>query len=95
MYTGNMIILLHVMIALTSLILAGYTFVRPSRKSLAMSYVMMAATLGSGMYLVASAPAHMIEACLMGVAYLTVVSAMTIAAQVRLVHKEANASYIK
>lgn len=90
-----MVILLHVVIALSSIIVAGYLLVRPSRKGLAMSYAMMAATLGSGMYLVASAPAHMIEACLMGVAYLAVVSVMTIASRVKLVHREASASYIK
>lgn len=90
-----MIVLLHVAIALSSIVLAGYILMRPSRQGLAMSYVMMAATLGSGFYLVANAPAHMIEACLMGVAYLAVVSVMTVASRVRLARGEANPSYIK
>ena len=56
---------------------------------------MLAGWVGCGIFLVACAAAVRLDACVMGVAYLTVVSAMTIAAQVRLVHKEANASYIK
>lgn len=90
-----MIVLLHVAIALSSIVLAGYILIRPSRQGLVMSYTMMAATLGSGFYLVAKAPAHMIEACLMGVAYLAVVSVMTVASRVKLAHREANTSYIK
>lgn len=95
MYTGNMIVLLHVAIALSSIVLAGYILIRPSRQGLVMSYAMMVATLGSGFYLVANAPAHMIEACLMGVAYLAVVSAMTAVSRVKLVHREASLPHIK
>lgn len=90
-----MVILLHVAIALSSIVLAGYILVRPSQKGLKMSYLMMAATLGSGFYLVAHAPAHMIEACLMGVAYLAVVSTMTVASRMRLVNRDASLSRIK
>jgi lipopolysaccharide export LptBFGC system permease protein LptF len=90
-----MIVLLHVAIALLSIVLAGYILVRPSRQGLVTSYVMMAATLGSGFYLVTIAPSHMIEACLMGVAYLAVVSVMTAASRVKLAHREAESSYIK
>lgn len=90
-----MIVLLHVIIALLSIIVAGYVYVRPSRNGLLTSYGMMAATLGSGFYLVVSAPAHMIEACLMGVAYLVVVSTVTVAARVKLASREDNLSHIK
>ena len=90
-----MIVLLHVIVALISIIVAGYMYARPSRKGLLVSYGMMAATLGSGLYLVVSAPAHMIEACLMGVAYLVVVSTMTVAARVKLAGREVSLSRIK
>jgi hypothetical protein len=95
MYTGNMVILFHVAIALSSIVLACYILVRPSQKGLNMSYLMMTATLGSGFYLVANAPAHMIEACLMGVAYLAAVSTMTVASRMRLVNRNASLSHIK
>lgn len=90
-----MVILLHVAIALSSIVLAGYILIRPSQKGLNASYLMMAATLGSGFYLVANAPAHMIEACLMGVAYLAVVSMMTVASRTRLANRNASSSHIK
>jgi len=90
-----MVILLHVAIALSSIVLAGYILVRPSQKGLNTSYLMMAATLGSGFYLVANAPAHMIEACLMGVAYLAAVSTMTVASGMRLATRNASLSRTK
>ncbi|MNH50037.1 hypothetical protein D3C85_1063020 [compost metagenome] len=90
-----MVVFLHVVIAVLSIIFAGYLYMRPSRKGLTVSYSLMAATLGSGFYLVLSAPAHMIEACLMGVAYLVIVSTMTVASRVKLASREVSFSRIK
>lgn len=90
-----MIVLLHVVIALFSILTAGYVYMRPSQKSLLASYGLMAATAGSGFFLVVQAPAHMIEACLMGVAYLAVVSVATVAARVKLTRIENNFVHTK
>lgn len=90
-----MIVLLHVLIALSSIVVAAYVYMRPSQKSLLVSYGLMVATTGSGFYLVVNAPAHMIEACLMGVAYLAVVSVATVATRVKLAHREDNFVHTK
>ncbi len=90
-----MIVLLHVLIALSSIAVAAYAYVRPSQKSLLASYGLIAATTGSGFYLVVTAPAHMIEACLMGVAYLAVVSVATVATRIKLARHENNFVHTK
>ena len=95
MYTGSMIVLLHVIIALSSIVIAAYSYLRPSRKSLSMNYGLIAATIGTGFYLVVNEPAHMIEACLMGVAYLAIVSATTVMARVKLARTDSNFVHTK
>jgi hypothetical protein len=79
-----MIILLHIVIALASIVLATYALFRPSRRVIQTSYVLIGLTLTSGLYLVISAPAHIIEVCTVGVAYLIVASFVTIAARIKL-----------
>jgi len=69
-----MIVFLHVLIALASIVAATAALIRPSTTKLRTSYVLVGLTLASGFYLVWSAPSHMLEACLSGVAYLSVVS---------------------
>ena len=45
MYTSNMIILIHVTIAFTSLIIASFAFFRPTIKKLIVSYGFILATV--------------------------------------------------
>lgn len=80
--------MLHVLIALASIVSAGFAYAQPTQKSLVTSYSFIALTLGSGFYLVVTAPAHMIEACMMGVAYLAVVATMTVMARAKFSHLE-------
>lgn len=84
-----MIIILHILIALSSIILTSYVFLRPTRQALRLNYGLIGATLASGMYLVVSAPAHMLETCLMGITYLTIVSVGTAVARVKVAQIEA------
>lgn len=79
-----MIIFLHIIIALTSIAVASYVFFRPSRRALLASYGLIGLTIASGTYLVVSAPAHMIEACTMGLVYLSIVSVGTFVARAKL-----------
>jgi hypothetical protein len=83
-YTSIMIILIHVIIAFTSLIIASFAFFRPTIKKLIVSYGFILATIGTGTYLLVTVPSHILQSCLSGLTYLTIVSVATIAAHVRL-----------
>ena len=79
-----MIILIHVIIALTSIVVASFTFFNPSIKKLIVSYGLILATVGSGTFLILTASSNILKSCLVGLAYVTVVTIVTIAAHVRL-----------
>lgn len=79
-----MIILLHVIIALTSIVIASFTFLKPTLKKLIVSYGFILGTVATGTYLLISVPSHILQSCMMGLAYLTIVTLATIAAHVRL-----------
>ena len=79
-----MIILIHVIIALTSIAIASVTFFKPSIKKLIVSYGFILGTVGSGTYLILTATGSILKSCLVGLVYLTVVTMVTIAAHVRL-----------
>jgi hypothetical protein len=79
-----MIILLHVLIALASMAFTTYLYVSPSKNKLYVAYGLVGLTLASGTYLIVSAPAHMVQSCVMGLVYLAVVSVGIIAARKKL-----------
>jgi hypothetical protein len=69
-----MIVLAHVIIALTSMAYTTYTFFSPSKSKLYASYSLVALTLASGTYLVLSTHSRLLPACMSGLIYLAVVS---------------------
>jgi hypothetical protein len=79
-----MIILIHVIIALTSIVIASLAFFKPTLKKLIVSYGFILGTVASGTYLLVTIPSHILQSCLTGLTYLTIVSIATIAAHVRL-----------
>jgi hypothetical protein len=79
-----MIVILHVFIALTSTTLATYSYVRPTTSTLHASYSLVVMTLLSGFYLVYTTPGHMIQACMSGAAYLSIVTMITVLARRKL-----------
>jgi len=79
-----MIILIHVIIALASIAIASFTFFQPTIKRLIVSYGFILGTVGTGTYLLIAYPSHILQSCLMGLAYLTIVTIATITAHVRL-----------
>jgi len=83
-----MIILIHVIFAITSIITASFTFFNPTIKKLIVSYGLILGTVGTGTYLLVTVPSHILESCIMGISYLTVVTIATIAAHVRLHAKQ-------
>jgi len=75
-----MILLLHIAIALGSILEVTSAYVRPSITKLRASYVLAAATLASGTYLVVSTHSPLASSCVTGIFYLTVVAAGIVAA---------------
>ena len=67
-----MLILLHVIIAITSLIATTVLAFFPSRRRMHMSYGLIIATLVSGTYLVISLHSPLLSSCVTGLVYLTV-----------------------
>ncbi len=68
-----MILALHITIALLSLIYTGVVYFSPSQAKLRGSYVMVSLTVASGTWLIIANPAHMVQSCFTGLAYLGVV----------------------
>ncbi len=68
----NMIILIHVLIAVSSVVAATVLALSPSRTKLRVSATLIALTLISGTYLVISLRTPLLHACLEGLAYLGV-----------------------
>jgi hypothetical protein len=79
-----MLILIHVIIAITSLIIATVGFISPSLKKLVLSYGFIIGTVASGTLLLITFPSHILQSCLSGLSYLTIASMATIATHIRL-----------
>lgn len=78
-----MVLLFHVIIALSSIVVASYMFIRPSNRGFLTSYLLIGGTLASGTLLVITTPSEMLHICISGTAYLAVASILTIYAQKR------------
>jgi len=81
-----MILVLHIVIALTSLAYATLTYFAPSKNKLRASWSLVALTLASGTWLVISTQSALLHSCMTGLLYLAMVSAGIIAAQQKLKH---------
>jgi len=79
-----MIVLLHVIIALASVGFTTYAFFRPSTSKLHIAYSLAGMTFASGVYMVWSAPVHIMHACISGLIYLGLVSIGIVAAKIKL-----------
>lgn len=79
-----MILVLHIVIAISSFACATYLLVRPSKRMFTVHYSLIAATLASGTYIVFSTRAPMLSACMSGLAYTAFVSLCTLLAFVRM-----------
>jgi hypothetical protein len=77
-------LILHIIIALTSLVYAGYTFFSPSQNKLRFSYSLVVLTLLSGTYLVMVTHSPLMAACTSGLIYLAVVLSGLAAAHYKL-----------
>lgn len=84
-----MLILIHVLIALASIAVASFAFFSPSIKKILVSYGLIVATTASGIFLIVTASSNILQSCLVGLAYVTVVSMVTIYAHLRLRQRQA------
>lgn len=82
-----MILIAHIFIALASMAHSTFLFFVPSQKQLLVSYALVAATIGSGTYLVVSSHANVLNTCLMGLFYLGFVSIGIVSTQYKLAHE--------
>lgn len=78
------VLILHIFVALGSLAYTTYAFFRPLSARFAVSYWLVAATLASGTYLVATQPLHILQTCTTGLIYLAAIAAGLVAARYRL-----------
>lgn len=79
-----MVLSLHIIIALLSILFSSYMLFRPTKHGLRLSYILITLTLASGTTLVATAPAHMPQACVSGIIYVSVAMLITVAARHKL-----------
>jgi hypothetical protein len=80
----SIILITHVVVALSSVAYATYAFFNPTHDRLRFSYLLVASTIFSGTYLAIGAPEHLLRTCLTGLAYTSVVTVITVAAHRRL-----------
>jgi hypothetical protein len=69
-----MILLTHIIIALSSVAYTTYLIFAPSKAKLRGSYALIAATLASGTALVIANPAHLLQSCMSGLMYVAVMT---------------------
>lgn len=67
-----MILITHIIIALSSLVATTVLAFAPSQMKMRISGVLIALTLGSGTYLVISTHSPLLQSCVTGLAYLAV-----------------------
>lgn len=77
------ILIIHIAIALSSLIVASIVFFKPSIKRIGISYGFILGTVASGAALLIANPSNLLHTCLSGLFYLTIVTLITIATHVR------------
>lgn len=79
-----MVILLHVLVALISVIQTTFLLFAPSKTKLYITYALFGSTLVSGTYLLITMPAHMVQTCIEGIVYMGFVIWSIVAASKKL-----------
>ena len=79
-----MILILHIIIALSSVACTTVLLISPSKNKLIISYLFVGATLASGIYLTILNPAQMLRTCMAGLVYASLVTTGILIAQSKL-----------
>lgn len=82
-----MILMLHILIALSSVVVAGLSYAKPSHTTVQTASGLALGTLASGTYLVVSERAPLMHACVSGLIYFSLVSFLVITGSRRLAHQ--------
>lgn len=85
-----MILLIHIIIALSSIVGSTVTFLRPSKGKLRFTYFLTLLTVATGTYLVWSTHSPLLSSCEAGLIYLGVVFSGVFGAQRKLAHQSAD-----
>lgn len=88
-YNLHMLLLFHITAAFGSLAAAGLSYAGPSRQRLRATYLLTAGMLISGTVLVIQNTAHLVEACVMGLVLLGVITFASVSAQNKLARASA------
>jgi hypothetical protein len=83
-------LLFHIIIASLSLVFTTYLFFVPSVTKIYVAEGLVALTLASGTYLVFAKATNLLQVCITGLVYITVVSVGLVAAHNKLGAKELN-----
>lgn len=81
-------LLLHIIIALSTVGISGFALISPNSNKLRLSYLLTLLTFITGGYLVVLSPAHLVSSCISGLVFLGVVGTMLFAANKRFAHLE-------
>lgn len=79
-----MILVLHIISALASVAAATFVLFSPSKNGLKLNYGLLAATLATGTFMVATMSVHILQTCMSGLLYVGFVGALLFAANRRL-----------
>ncbi len=85
-----MILIAHVVIALSSIIFASLALIRPNQAKMKINYGFIAATIATGTYLIATMHVNMLSTCATGLVYLAVVAVLSVLAQRKLARQTAD-----
>lgn len=80
-YTVLMALIIHIIIALSSIAFTTLLFAAPSNVKFRLNYLLIGLTLTTGTYLVVSSNTAMLKACMSGLLYVSLVTLGTIAAR--------------
>lgn len=79
-----MLLISHIIIALSGIILSTYTFICPSRRNIKLCVILTVATFISGTLLAVTTHSKLLQTCLAGLAYLAYMAVMGAAATYRM-----------
>lgn len=78
-----MLLVLHIFIAISGLVAASVNLVKPSSAAYKTTVGLTAGTIGTGAILTIVNPAHLVQTCLSGLVYTTIVIGLTALARKR------------
>lgn len=81
---SSMLLLVHVIIALSGLVASTAAVIRPSRERLRLSYGLVLATIATGTVLVIVSHARILSSCITGLVYIGISLSLIITAQRKL-----------